>query len=93
MADKWTDRPWVLDLRKRLTALAGVVAIVGSVVVLLSLGGLLGNQGGGEGIEDALVLETPPAAGLTGLEVGPQVGKLALLILKGLLGLPPCVPR
>ncbi len=77
MSEKWTDRPWVLDLRKRLTALAGVVAIVGAVVVLLSVGGLLGNQGGGEGIEDALVLETSPAAGLTGLDVGPQVGKLA----------------
>ncbi len=77
MAEKWSERASVRDLRKRLAALAGLVAIVGIAVGVLLGAGLLGNQGGGEGIEDALVLDTPPTAGQPGLDVGPQVGRLA----------------
>jgi thiol-disulfide isomerase/thioredoxin len=46
-------------------------------VLLLWLGGVLGNQGGGEGIEDVLVLDTPPAAGAGELQVGTEKGQLA----------------
>ena len=56
--------------RQRLFALAGLVAIVGVASLLLWLGGVLGNQGGGEGIEDVLVLDTPPAEGRGELQVG-----------------------
>lgn len=77
MSEKWTDKAWVQDLRLRLTRLVGLSAIVGVAAVLLVAAGLLGNQGGGEGIEDALILDTPPAAGRPGLDVGVQVGRLA----------------
>lgn len=63
-------------LKQRLLALAGLAAIVGVAVVILISAGLLGNQGGGEGIENVRILEPPPVAGAD-LEVGPQVGKLA----------------
>ena len=63
--------------RQRLFALAGLVAIVGVASLLLWLGGVLGNQGGGEGIEDVLVLDTPPAEGRGELQVGTQKGQLA----------------
>jgi thiol-disulfide isomerase/thioredoxin len=46
-------------------------------VVLLLLAGVLGNQGGGEGIEDAVVLQPPLVANQADLDVGPQPGKLA----------------
>ncbi len=74
MSEKWTDKAWVQDLRNRLTALAGLSAIVGVAVVLLIAAGLLGNQGGGEGIENALLLEAPRTAAL---DVGPHEGRLA----------------
>ena len=77
MSEKWTDKAWVLDLRRRLTALAGLSAIVGVAVVLLVAAGLLGNQGGGEGIENALLLSTPRAAGTAGFDVGPHEQRLA----------------
>jgi thiol-disulfide isomerase/thioredoxin len=77
MSEKWTDKAWVQDLRRRLTALAGLSAIVGVAMVALLGIGVLGNQGGGEGIEDALVLDTPQAVGRPGLDVGAQVGRLA----------------
>ncbi len=74
MSEKWTDKAWVQDLRNRLTALAGLSAIVGVAVALLIAAGLLGNQGGGEGIEDALLLDAPRTAAL---DVGPHEGRLA----------------
>ena len=46
-------------------------------MLLLWIGGVLGNQGGGEGIEDVLVLDTPPAEGRGELQVGTQKGQLA----------------
>ena len=63
--------------QQRLIALAGLAAIVGVAVLLLWAGGILGNQGGGEGIEDVLVLDTQPAEGGGELQVGTQKGQLA----------------
>jgi len=63
--------------QQRLIALAGLVAIVGVAVLLLWLGGVIGKQGGGEGIEDVLVLDTLPAEGRGELQVGSQKGQLA----------------
>ncbi len=63
--------------RKRLLALAGLAVIVGAAVGGLTLAGLLGNQGGGEGILAAEILEPPQPAGITGLEPGVEGGKLA----------------
>ena len=77
MSEKWTDKAWVQDMRLRLTRLAGLSAIVGVAVVLLVAVGVLGNQGGGEGIEDALILEPPRAAGTAGFDVGPHEQRLA----------------
>ena len=65
------------SLQQRLIALAGLVAIVGVASLLLWIGGVLGNQGGGEGIEDVLVLDTLPAEGRGELQVGTQKGQLA----------------
>ncbi len=70
------------DLQTRLKALAGLMAIVGGAALVLSFIGVLGGQGGGTTatgikIEDALVLETPPAPGLEGLGVEAKVGRLA----------------
>ncbi len=70
------------DLQSRLLALAGLVVIVGGAAVFLLLIGVLGNQGGGTTatgikIENALVLETPPAPGLEGLGVEAKEGRLA----------------
>ncbi len=63
-------------LRRRLVALAGLVVIVGGAVGALLAAGLLGNQGGGEGIESVLLLD-PPAGSQRELGVGPELGKLA----------------
>lgn len=63
-------------MRRRLVALAGLVVIVGAAVAVLLAAGLLGNQGGGEGIESVLLLD-PPSGSREGLDVGPAVGKLA----------------
>ena len=63
--------------QQRLIALGGLAAIVGVAVLLLWAGGILGNQGGGEGIEDVLVLDTQPAEGGGELQVGTQKGQLA----------------
>ena len=63
--------------QQRLIALGGLAAIVGVAVLLLWAGGILGNQGGGEGIEDVLVLDTQPAEGRGELQVGTQKGQLA----------------
>jgi thiol-disulfide isomerase/thioredoxin len=61
--------------KDRLVALAGLVVIVGVSALILSAAGILGNQGGGEGIEDVQLLdvEAPP-----GLEVGTDPGNVAL---------------
>ena len=64
-------------LTQRLIALAGIVVIVAVALGLLSLAGVLGNQGGGEGIENVTLLETPPAPDRGDLDVGAEVGKLA----------------
>lgn len=70
------------DLQARLTALAGLVVIVGGAAAVLFAVGLLGGQGGGTTeagikIEDAVVLEPAPAPGLGDLDVAPKVGSLA----------------
>ncbi len=72
-----SDRSAGRSPQQRLIALGGLAAIVGGAVLLLWIGGVLGNQGGGEGIEDALVLDTPPAEGRGELQVGTQKGQLA----------------
>ena len=80
MAEKRTDGG--RDLQARLTALAGLVVIVGGAALVLFLAGVLGGQSGGETesgvkIEDAQVLAPPPAPGRGDLEVAPKVGALA----------------
>ncbi len=65
------------DFKSRLTALAGLVVIVGVAVAALFFAGALGSQGGGEGIEDALVLDPPRGPGQEDLDVLPKVGSLA----------------
>jgi len=65
------------SLGQRLVALAGLVVIVAVVVGILLAAGLLGSQGGGEGVEEVKLLDPPRSAGQAELEVGPQVGKLA----------------
>ena len=70
------------DLQSRLTALAGLVVIVGGAALILFFTGLLGGQGGGTTetgieIEDVLVLEPPRAPGQGDLDVAPKVGSLA----------------
>ncbi|MEE9230107.1 MAG: TlpA disulfide reductase family protein [Acidobacteriota bacterium] len=77
MSERWSEKAWVLDLRKRLTTLVALSAVVGSSLVALSFVGVLGNQSGGEGIEDALILNTAAPPGFEQLDVGPKVGKLA----------------
>ncbi|MGH9197474.1 MAG: TlpA family protein disulfide reductase, partial [Acidimicrobiia bacterium] len=72
-----SKQTWTRELRKRLLALAGVVVVVGIVLVLLAAGGILGSQGGGEGIENVALLDTAPAVGAQNLGVAPQKGKLA----------------
>jgi cytochrome c biogenesis protein CcmG/thiol:disulfide interchange protein DsbE len=72
----------VRDMKSRLLALAGLVAIVGSVMVVLFLAGALGSQGGGTTetgipIEDALVLDPPRGPGQEDLDVLPREGSLA----------------
>jgi len=65
------------SLEQRLVALAGLVVIVGAVVGILLAAGLLGSQGGGEGVEEVELLDPPRSPVQAELEVGPQVGKLA----------------
>ena len=70
------------DLRARLTALAGLVVIVGGAALVLFFAGVLGGQGGGETesgvkIEDAQVLAPPPAPGRGDLAVEPRWAQLA----------------
>ncbi len=72
-----SDRDAGRSVQQRLVALAGIVAIVGVAVLLLWVGGVLGNQGGGEGIKDVLILDTPPAEERSELQVGTEKGQLA----------------
>jgi thiol-disulfide isomerase/thioredoxin len=67
----------VRDIKSRLLALAGLVVIVGGAMAILFLAGALGSQGGGEGIEDAVVLDPPRRPGQEDLDVLPKVGSLA----------------
>lgn len=64
-------------LQQRLIALGGIVAIVGVAVAGLLAVGLIGSQGGGEGIENVLVLDPPRSVGQEDLDVGVSAGKLA----------------
>lgn len=66
-----------MSLRQRLTALAGLIVIVGGALALLAVAGLLGSQGGGQGIDRAELVDTPRAQGQKDLGVGAEVGKLA----------------
>ncbi len=72
-----SDRVAGRSVQQRLIALAGLSAIVGVAVLLLWVGGVLGSQGGGEGIEDVLVLDPPRAPEQADLDVGRSVGRLA----------------
>ena len=67
-----------MTIRQRLTALAGLVVIVGAVVGILAVAGLVGSQGGGEGIDNVKIVDTPQPDGRSEIEVGAEVGKLAL---------------
>ncbi len=69
--------PGSRSLRERLLALAGLAIIVGAVVAALLAAGLLGNGGGGKGIQNVVIMDPPRSAGQASLEVGPQQGKLA----------------
>lgn len=71
------QQPRVRGLRQRLIALAGVVVVVDVILALLSFGGILGNQGGGKGIENVALLDTTRPEGVQNLDVAPQKGKLA----------------
>jgi thiol-disulfide isomerase/thioredoxin len=66
-----------MTVKQRLTALAGLVVIVGVVVGILAAAGLVGSQGGGEGIENVKLVHTAVPDGRDDLEVGAEVGKLA----------------
>jgi len=72
----------VRDFKSRLTALGGLVVIVGGAAAILFAIGVLGGQGGGTTetgikIEDALVLDPPPAPTLDGLDVEAKKGSIA----------------
>lgn len=66
-----------MTIKQRLTALAGLIVIVGGVVGTLAIAGLVGSQGGGEGIDNVKIVDTPRPGGREDLEVGAEVGKLA----------------
>ncbi len=65
------------SLKERLVALVGLAVITGVVLAILLAAGLLGNQGGGSGIQSVAVMDPPRSSGQASLEVGPQPGKLA----------------
>lgn len=65
------------SLQQRLLALGGIVAIVAVGVGVLYAAGLIGNQAGGEGIEDVVLSEPERLAGQADLPVGTEVGQLA----------------
>jgi thiol-disulfide isomerase/thioredoxin len=65
------------NLSQRLLALGGIVVIVAAGVGVLWAAGLIGNQGGGEGIEDVVLSDPVRAAGQADLDVGTEEGQLA----------------
>lgn len=73
---------WSHSLGRRVLSLAGLLLIVGAVLGVLAAAGLIGSQGGGSTssgvkIENAVMLETQPPAGVTDFQAGPSVGKFA----------------
>lgn len=58
-------------------ALGGLIIIVGLSLGGLALAGLVGTQGGGTGIRQVALLDTPPPLAGRDLTVGPEPGKLA----------------
>ena len=73
------------DARRRLAALGGLVVIVGIVLAALFAAGLLGSQGGGEGIERVALLDTTCSRRMTYAEYGATVERLARgLVASGL---------
>jgi thiol-disulfide isomerase/thioredoxin len=69
-------------IQARITALAGLVVIVGAAAVILLAAGILGGQGGGTTetgikIEGVTILDPPPAPSLGELSVEAKVGSLA----------------
>ncbi len=83
MTKKKARRPSVgRDLQGRLTALGGLVVIVGAAAAILFFTGILGGQGGGTTetgieIEDVTLVEVPPVPALGDLDVSPREGQLA----------------
>ena len=83
MANKKARRPGGgRDLQGRLTALGGLVVIVGVAAAGLFFAGVLGNRGGGTTetgieIEDVTLVEAPPVPALGDLDVSPREGSLA----------------
>ena len=83
MANKKARRPsGGRDLQGRLTALGGLVVIVGVAAAGLFFAGVLGSQGGGTTetgieIEDVTLVEAPPVPALGDLDVSPREGSLA----------------
>ncbi len=83
MVKKKTGRPSSgRDLQGRLTALGGLVVIVGVAAAGLFFAGILGNRGGGTTetgieIEDVTLVEAPPVPALGDLDVSPREGSLA----------------
>ncbi len=63
--------------KQRLLALGGLVIIVGVAVIALLAAGLIGNQSGGEGIENVTFVDPPRTAAQANLQVGAETGKLA----------------
>src|SRR3970040_2339936 len=74
MASRAEKRAQGRDLQRRLLALAGLAVIVGTAIGVLLVSGLLGGQ---SGVQAVTLLDPPPASGRPGLEVAPEVGKLA----------------
>jgi hypothetical protein len=66
-----------VELKRRLLALLGVSAIVSVTLAILFFAGVLGNQGGGPGIEKVALLDPSRAAGQEDFGVGAEVRKLA----------------
>lgn len=66
-----------LTLRARVARLAGVAVLVAGALGLLSVAGVFGRQGGGQGIDNARVLDPPRDSATAELSVSAEVGDLA----------------
>lgn len=66
-----------LNARQRLIALGGLIVIVGAVLAVLLVAGVLGNQGGGKGIDKVRLLDTLRPSAHASLAVGPAAGEVA----------------